>query len=59
MVLPLFKLNVIKAVNATSPKLELLLIHDAVSVSEEQSGSAFGTAEGGETDAVAVFGMSN
>ena len=53
------KWNVIKAVNATSPKLELLLIHDAVSVSMEQSGSAFGTVEGGETDAVGVFGLSN
>ena len=55
----LTKWNVIKTLNAPNPKLELQLIHDAVSVSMEQSGSAFGTVEGGETDAVAVFGMSN
>ena len=55
----LTKWNVIKTLNAPNPKLELQLIHDAVSVSMEQSGSAFGTVEGGETDAVAVFGLSN
>ena len=55
----LTKWNVIKTLNAPNPKLELQLIHDAVSVSMEQSGSAFGTVEGGETDAVGVFGLSN
>ncbi len=55
----LTKWNVIKTLNGPNPKLELQLIHDAVSVSMEQSGSVFGTVEGGETDAVAVFGLSN
>ncbi|MBH1960288.1 MAG: hypothetical protein I8H68_09265 [Flavobacteriia bacterium] len=55
----LTKWNVVKAENGLSPKLELILIHDALLVSEEQSGSIFGTAEGGETDAVASFDISN
>jgi len=55
----LTKWEVIKTVYASNPKLELLLIHDAVLVSEGQPGSAFGTAEGGETDAVASFDISN
>ncbi|MGZ5209392.1 MAG: hypothetical protein ACXWB1_00730 [Kaistella sp.] len=55
----LTKWRVIKALNGPSPKLELILIHDAESVTEEQSGSTFGTVEGGETDAVASFGISN
>mgnify|MGYP006184106507 CR=1 FL=1 len=55
----LTKWRVIKAMNGPSPKLELILIHDAESVTEEQSGSTFGTVEGGETDAVASFGISN
>ena len=55
----LTKWNVIKTLNGPNPKLELQLIHDAVSVSMEQSGSALGTVEGGETDAVGVFGLSN
>ncbi|KMQ72464.1 hypothetical protein [Chryseobacterium koreense] len=53
------KWEVVKAANSSSPELVLTLIHDAVSVSEVQNGTAFGTANGGETDAVATFGISN
>ena len=53
------KWNVIKAVNSPSPQLVLTLIHDATSVNEAQNGTAFGTVEGGETDAMATFGISN
>ena len=53
------KWNVVKAVNGPSPQLEVILIHDAASVSEAQSGTTFGSVEGGETDAVATFDISN
>ncbi|WP_447951206.1 hypothetical protein [Chryseobacterium koreense] len=53
------KWEVVKAVNAPGPELTLSLIHDAISVSEAQNGTAFGSATGGETDAVATFGISN
>lgn len=53
------KWNVVKAVNGTSPKLVLTLIHDATSVSESQNGTTFGNVVGGETDAMATFEISN
>lgn len=53
------KWNVIKAKNSQPAQLNLTLIHDAVSVSSEQSGNTFGTASGGETDAVATFEISD
>ena len=53
------KWNVVKAINSTSPQLVLTVNHDAVSVSEQQNGTTFGTANGGETDAMAIFGISN
>lgn len=55
----LTKWEVQKAVNAAEPKLILTLIHDANSVSETQNGTTFGSVEGGETDAMAIFGISN
>ena len=53
------KWNVVKAINSTSPQLVLPVNHDAVLVSEQQYGTPFGTANGGETDAMAIFGISN
>ena len=53
------KWTVIKAKKSPSPKLILTLIHDATSVSEAQNGTAFGSVEGGETDAMATFSLSN
>ncbi len=53
------KWEVIKAVNSSSPNLEFTVIHDASAVTEEANGSTYGTAEGGETDAMAIFGISN
>lgn len=53
------KWQVQKSVNSTDPKLILTLIHDANSVSEVQNGTTFGSVEGGETDAMATFGISN
>ncbi len=55
----LTKWEVQKAVNSPDPKLILTLIHDANSVSETQNGTTFGSVEGGETDAMATFGISN
>ena len=55
----LTKWEVQKAVNSPDSKLILTLIHDANSVSEVQNGTSFGTAEGGETDAMATFNISN
>ena len=51
-------------VTGTHPILSSLcksnqLIHDANSVSETQNGNTFGSVEGGETDAMATFGISN
>ncbi len=53
------KWNVVKAQNSVSPSLILTLIHDATSVNESLNGSAFGSVEGGETDAMATFSISN
>lgn len=53
------KWNIVKAQNSPSPKLILTLIHDATSVNESPKGTAFGSVEGGETDAMATFGISN
>ena len=53
------KWNVTKVVNSSSPKLILTLIHDATSVNEAQNGTTFGNVVGGETDAMATFGISN
>lgn len=51
--------QVVKAANGNSPQLILTLNHDASSVNEAQNGTAFGSVIGGETDAVATFGISN
>ena len=53
------KWQVQKAVNSPDPKLILTLIHDANSVTEVQNGTTFGSVEGGETDAMATFGINN
>ena len=53
------KWNVIKTKNLSSPQLVLTLVHDAASVNEAQNGTTFGSVEGGETDAMATFGLSN
>ena len=53
------KWTVIKATNGTNPQLVLTVIHDAVSVNEAQNGSEFGSVVGGETDAMATYGISN
>jgi hypothetical protein len=53
------KWEVVKAINSSSPQLVLTLIHDAVTVSESSVGTTFGTAVGGETDAMAIYGISN
>ena len=53
------KWTVTKATNSQSPKLLLTLIHDANTVSEATNGNTYGIAEGGETDAMATFGISN
>ena len=55
----LTKWEVVKAANSSDSKLILTLIHDANSVSETQNGNTFGSVEGGETDAMATFGISN
>ena len=55
----LTKWEVQKAINSPGPKLELTLIHDANSVTETQNGNIFGTAEGGEKDAVATYDLTN
>lgn len=52
------KWNVIKAKNGVQPQLVLTLVHDPVSVSEERKGNKFGAVVGGETDAMATFGIS-
>ena len=53
------KWQVLKAENSANPELVVKLIHDAVSVSEQQTGTVFGSAIGGETDAMATFGVKN
>ncbi len=47
------------AVNGGNPKLNLALIHDAAEVSEAQNGTAWGSVTGGETDALAIFGITD
>ncbi|MBW8361112.1 MAG: hypothetical protein K0M56_02860 [Kaistella sp.] len=53
------KWEVIKAVDSAAPVLEFTVIHDAASVNENRNGFTFGTVVGGETDAMAVFGLNN
>ena len=48
-----------KVKNSANPQLILTLIHDANSVSEAQTGTTFGSTEGGETDAVATYDLTN
>lgn len=47
------------AVTGSNPKLNLALIHDAAEVSEAQTGTAWGSVTGGETDALAIFGITD
>ncbi len=53
------KWEVIKVVNSSSPLVKLTLIHEPASVNESQNGTAWGRVIGGETDAEAIFGLSN
>lgn len=53
------KWTVVKAVDGTSPFLKLDLIHAPQSVNDAQSGSAWGSVVGGETDAEATYNLSN
>lgn len=46
-------------ITGSTPKLNLALIHDAADVSEDQMGTAWGSVTGGETDAVAVFSITD
>ncbi len=52
------KWKVINAKTGQDAKLILTLVHDAISVSEAQQGSVYGTVEGGETDAMATYTLS-
>ncbi len=47
------------SVTGNAPKLNLALIHDAADVSEAQTGTAWGSVTGGETDALAIFGITD
>lgn len=49
------KWHVIQTKTGQDPKLIVTLIHDAISVSEAQEGSVYGTIQGGETDAMAIY----
>ncbi len=51
--------HVIQAENGNQPQVHISVIHDAISVDETQTGTTFGSAQGGETDAVAYFDISN
>ena len=53
------KWTVIKAKNGTNPQLVLTVIHDPVSVNVGEPGKEFGSVIGGETDAMATYGISN
>jgi len=53
------KWDVVKAVNSSSALLKLTLVHEPASASEAQSGTAWGSVTGGETDAEATFGITN
>lgn len=53
------KWTVVKAVKDSSPKLIMTLIHDPLSSSEAQNGSAWGSISGGETDSEATYGITN
>lgn len=53
------KWMVVKAVNGTSPFLKLDLIHAPQNVNDAQSGTAWGSVVGGETDAEATYNLSN
>lgn len=48
-----------KAVGSSPCELILTLIHGATAVDEAQSGSTWGSVTGGETDALATYGISN
>lgn len=52
------KWKVIAAQTGQDAKLILTLVHGAISVSEAQQGSVYGTAQGGETDAMATYTLS-
>ncbi len=49
--------NTINVANGAKPQLVLTLVHDPMSVSETKDGATYGTVEGGETDALAVFSL--
>jgi hypothetical protein len=49
----------INAINSPSAKLNLTLNHAAISVSEAENNFTYGSVEGGETDAEAVYNLSN
>ena len=51
--------NVVKTKTGTTPVLKIDLIHDATEVFEEKSGTVWGSTIGGETDAEAVFSLTN
>lgn len=53
------KWKVIKAKNGINPQLILTLIHDPSTTSETPNGTIFGSVEGGETDAMATYTISN
>ncbi|MBW7676018.1 hypothetical protein [Chryseobacterium chendengshani] len=53
------KWEVVNVVNSPSPFLKLDLIHSPQSVNDAQSGTAWGSVVGGETDAEATFNLTN
>lgn len=53
------KWDVVKVIDSQSPLLKLTLIHEPVSTDENQNGTSWGSAVGGETDAEATFTLSN
>jgi hypothetical protein len=53
------KWQVVQTKNGLNSQLVITVIHDATSVSEEKKGSVFGSVIGGETDAMATYGLSN
>lgn len=53
------KWQVNKAKNGTNPQLILTLIHDPFTTSEARNGNVFGSVEGGETDAMATYSITN
>lgn len=55
----LTKWTVNNATNGTQPQVLVTLIHDAASVDEAQNGTEWGSVTGGETDALATFGITD